>query len=156
MDTIRLWISGLTVSAVVGAVVLVLAPEGSVGKSVKTMVSVFIISSILLPLMKNKELQTDFDFAVGTTAIDDEKILDTVSASFEKKLARSVEDILLQNGIHTHQVSIDIKTNKDEISVEKVSVELEKESSDKTEEAKTLLNDRLQISAEVYVKNTED
>lgn len=157
MDTIRLWVTGLVAAAIIGAVVLALTPSGGAEKAVKTIVSVFLISSMLLPFVKGEGISLDFDIENQTSAyVNSEDIMDTVSQQFEKKLIASVENILWQNGIQTHSVSIDININGEEISVERVRVVLKKESADKVGEAKAFLEQELSVSADVIVENTEE
>ena len=153
MDTIRLWVTGLASAAVIGAVVLVLTPSGAAEKAVKTMVSVFLISSMILPFVKGADLNLETEIPYNEYVADDSNsIAQAMAEQFKSKLSASVENILSQNGIQTHSISIDIKTNGEEISVEEVKVILKKESENALSSAKEILDEELQIKADVLIE----
>lgn len=156
MDAIRLWVTGLTSAAIIGAIVLVLLPGGGAEKAVKTMVSVFLISSIVLPFAKITDWEPDTDFFVEDSAAETESsIARQMSEQMKTKLATSIENILQKEGIQVHSVGIDIKTDGDEISVEKISVRIKKESSRSLRETKQILETQLGVRADVEVEDAE-
>ncbi len=148
METIRIWVMGLITSAVAGAVVMVISPDGATQKAVKTLVSVFLLCSIILPFAGFSAPEIDFS-AVDQTDNNGEDVVDAVSSQLEKELSQKIENILLQNGIQPHSVSIDINAKGEELSVDRVVVEIGKSDTDKTDKAKKLIQSQLQISAEV-------
>lgn len=157
MDELRLWITGLTTAAIIGAIVLVLAPGGGAEKTVKTMVSVFLVSSIVLPFAKNADWTTDADFSLEESVAETENLItNEISEQMKARIAASVENILKKEGIQVHSVSIDIKTDGDELSVEKITIALKKESSQKVNETAQILEAQLGVNADVTIENSED
>ena len=130
MDIIRSWVTGVTAAAIIGAIVLALTPGGAVEKSVKTVVSVFLISSMILPLVKAENVNLDFKIDEGQTVTQNEEIVNSLVEHFKEKLELSINETLNNSGIQVSQISIDINTNGDEISVEKIKIVLKKESAD--------------------------
>ena len=53
MNEIKQWTLGITVSAIVGAIILFISPEGSTEKFVRTAVSLFLMCAILSPFITN-------------------------------------------------------------------------------------------------------
>ena len=156
MDAIRLWVTGLTSAAIIGAIVLVLLPGGGAEKTVKTMVSVFLILSIVLPFAKNADWKLATDFSVEESAAETENsIARQMSEQMKTKLTLSIENILKKEGIQVYSVGIDIKTDGDEISVEKITVRIKKESSQSLGEAKQILETQLGVKADVEVEDAE-
>ncbi len=157
MDSIRLWVTGLTSAAIIGAIVLVVVPGGGAEKTVKTMVSVFLISSIVIPFANggNWNFETDFSAAESVTETQN-SIATAMSEQIKRKLSASVENILLKEGIQVSSVIIDIKTGGDEISVEKITVIMKKESSANVSQAKQILEAQLGVKADVGIEDTED
>ncbi len=149
MEMIRSWVMGITAAAIIGAVVLALNPSGAAEKSVKTIVAVFLISSMILPFVKSENLNFDFDSASVDTARQNEKIVNSVSEQFKEKLENSITDILSQNGIEVARINIDMNVKTDEVSVEKISITLKKESADKADEAKNILKEQLSVTAQI-------
>lgn len=156
METVRLWVTGVAYAAIIAAIIIALSPGDGAGKSVKTAVSIFLISSMILPFASVSEPEFDSELSISDSNCEiSENIAVGISTRLEKKLCSSIGNILSQNGIHTDQVSIDIKTSGDEISVEKVTVILKKEDADLVLAAKELLETELQLNAEVLSRDAE-
>ena len=155
MDIIRSWVTGVTAAAIIGAIVLALTPGGAVEKSVKTVVSVFLISSMILPLVKAENVNLDFKIDEGQTVTQNEEIVKSLVEHFKEKLELSINETLNNSGIQVSQISIDINTNGDEISVEKIKIVLKKESADEVIRAKEILEKELSLQAEITAENQE-
>ena len=155
MDIIRSWVTGVTAAAIIGAIVLALTPGGAVEKSVKTVVSVFLISSMILPLVKAENVNLDFKIDEGQTVTQNEEIVNSLVEHFKEKLELSINETLNNSGIQVSQISIDINTNGDEISVEKIKIVLKKESADEVIRAKEILEKELSLQAEITAENQE-
>lgn len=156
MDSIRLWITGISSAAIIGAIVLALAPSGGAEKTVKTMVSVFLVSSIILPISKDKNWSFETDLFAEESGTEAEgSITAAITEQMKTKLATSVKNILLKEGIQVSSVGIDITTRGDEMSVEKITVALKKESSQRVSEAAQLLEAQLGVKADVGIEDTE-
>lgn len=152
MEALRLWIMGITFAATVGTVVLVLNPGGGAEKTVKTMVSVFLVCAIVKPLTKGMKLNFYADLPeeeINMTVGND--INGAVTASFGEKLKKSIENLLDKNGIYYSSVSIDIKTDDDEISVERVLIVLDEKGRNQIAETKEIIEKELGIKSEISV-----
>ena len=55
MNEIKQWTLGITVSAIVGAIILFISPDGSTEKLVRTAVSLFLMCAILSPFITNAD-----------------------------------------------------------------------------------------------------
>lgn len=155
MDIIRSWVTGVTAAAVIGAIVLALTPDGAVEKSVKTVVSVFLISSMILPLVKADDLNLDFEITESQMVTQNEEIVNLVGEQFKEKLRLSITETLNKNGIQVSRMSIDINTNGDEISVEKIKIILKKESAGEVSRAKEILEKEFSLQAEISAESKE-
>ena len=55
MNEMKQWAFGITISAIVGAVILFLSPEGATEKLVRAAVSLFLMCAILSPFLSNAD-----------------------------------------------------------------------------------------------------
>lgn len=153
VDTIRLWVTGVTMAAIIGCVVLTLSPKGNCEGAVKTIVSVFLISSMIIPFAKADNITFDFELSEAEDVTVNDKIINSAGEYFCKELESSITQILNSSGIQVSYISIDINTKGEEFSVDKIYVELKKESSDKIYEAEQLLKSQLSIEAQISVED---
>ena len=156
MEAVRLWVTGLSSAAIIGAIVLVLVPAGGAEKAVRTMVSVFLVSSIVLPFAQNTDWKAETDFSVEESAAEAQNsIAEEMSEQMKTKLGSSIENILKKEGIQVRSVSIDIKTDGNELSVEKIAVTIKKESARSASETKEILEAQLGVRADVEIEGAE-
>ncbi len=155
METLRLWITGITIAAITGAIVLFLTPEGGAEKAVKTMVSLMLISSIIMPL--SADVNSDTGLTLTDEEIDSEnteQINNTIANSLKNKLTESIEKILNENGIQIHSVSINMETNGDEISVKNVLVVIDEKSKNSVLSASEILEKELGVKADITLRGS--
>lgn len=123
MDDLRLWASGLCKAAVIGALAIGLAPSGSLEKCIKTVVSLFLLCSVILPLFKsNSSISADYSKIFDISDAEGEALADEACGQTEEYLKNSVEDVLDKNGINYREVVIEMKRDDYAVSVESVTV----------------------------------
>ena len=123
MQAVREWAVGMCDAAIAVAVVKVLTPSGSLEKSVKTVVSVFLLCAMILPFCGEKSasqryISTKFDEAELT----EQALTDEVSRQTAQYLKKSIEKILEKNGISYGDVVIDMELKDESVSVRKITV----------------------------------
>lgn len=149
MEQIRSWVLSLAVCAIAGAVVLSLAPGGGLEKAIKTMVSVFLICSAVVPLFSSG-INIDISSAeIEDSAIYDNSIAEKISSQTEEYIQKRIEELLSQNGISDAVINIQMKVSDDAISVESVIVGIDKKYSSRSREIKKLIKENLGIIADV-------
>lgn len=133
-------------AAVIGAVVTALIPSGSLEKSVKTVVSVFLLCCMILPFFKEnlasqRYLSTNFDEAIETeTALSSE-----ISKETEKYLKLSIKEILQKNGISCDDVIIEMEVKDESVKVSSVVIKTTADS----EKVKSIIKQELGVEATV-------
>lgn len=120
MDFVRRWALTVTVSAVAGAVVLMLAPDGAPGKSVRTAVSLFLIVSMLSPFFGGIDFS---NFIILPEAeYEQPSLTDEAARLTERAVREKISAILSECGINGAEISIDISTEGESISVNGISI----------------------------------
>lgn len=147
MDTVRSWAMGLCMAAVAGAAVTALTPSGALEKSVKTVVSVFLLCSMILPLFNNYGSTENFssNFFDGSDKAQ-KQLTGEVSRQAGEFLKSSIEKILEENGILYREVVIQMETTDESVSVESVTVAAPDADG---EEVKNLIKNELGVEVQV-------
>lgn len=152
MEFIKQWALGLVLISVVGTVVLVLSPSGSIEKQVRITVSLVIMIMTVNPLLKFFDIKKDFSFekAVVTESpdIDGEKyLIDT----FREDIQGRISNLLKDSEIEVIGTEIDISVNGNEVRIDRVKVNLAESSTERVTEVKDLIKNEYGIIAEVEV-----
>ncbi len=145
METVKLWVMSICISAIVGAVVLTLCPNGAMEKSVKTVVSIFLISSMLLPLINNEKTNLNFDIS-ESEEIGNGEIDDTVASAFEENLKNEIQNTLEKNNIKVTKIEVSANIDNNEITVNKIEITVDEKD---VEKANTVLENQLDLVAQI-------
>ncbi len=123
METIHSWALGLCAAAVVGSAAAVLTPSGTFEKSIKTVISVFLICALIMPLFKeNSALQSYLSINLDEAVKVDESISEQIYMQTEKYFKNTVSEILKKNGISFKDIVIEIEAAEDTVNVKSVTV----------------------------------
>lgn len=123
MEALHLWVTGLCSAAIICAVVTLLTPSGAMEKSVKSVVSVFLICMIILPFFKEKlTFSTNSSNILDESSSTAESMNNEVRMQTESYLKSTVEGVLNKNGISFREVVIDMEMTDNSISIKSVTV----------------------------------
>lgn len=151
-----MWVMSIAVGAIAGAVALALSPSDGLGKTVRTTVSVFLISAMLMPLVGKNGLSFDFEITQEDSLKSNEsEISDSVAQATAEAIKEKVQNLLEQKGISNAHTDIKMKVNGSEISVESVVVTIPAEYAAQKEMIRSFIKDELQINAEVTLRSGE-
>ncbi len=145
METVKLWVMSLTASAIISAVVLTLAPNGALEKSIKTVVSIFLITSMLFPLVKNEDINLSLD-TIQNEVTENKKINETMATAFGNNLKNEIKKTLEKNEINLTNIEVKVNIDNNEITVEKIQVTVMEKDK---ENAKKVLENQLDLVAEI-------
>ena len=153
MNEIKQWTLGITVSAIVGAIILFISPEGSTEKLVRTAVSLFLMCAILSPFITNADPMDIFNSLELTETQSAAQAGNEAAEYLQNELKGRILDILKECGINNADISISINIeNGNEMKIENVSVKAEKEYEKYFENAEKNLKARLGIEVKIEVK----
>lgn len=123
MEALHLWVTGLCSAAIICAVVTLLTPSGAMEKSVKSVVSVFLICMIILPFFKEKlTFSNNSSNILDESSNTAESMNNEVRMQTESYLKNTVEEVLNKNGISFREVVIDMEMTDNSISIKSVTV----------------------------------
>lgn len=153
MIEIKQWAYGITVAAIIGAIVLALSPKGSTEKLVKTAVSLFLMCAILYPFISGAnpiELFEKIELPEFDTSISQN---DSARNFLTNELKEKIAEILSQSGINDTDISIDISIeNENEMKINSVQIFAAEEFKNQFEKAENALRSQLGIETKIEVK----
>ncbi len=92
MEGLKQWLVSLIFSAAAGALITVISPKGSNDKTLKTVVGIFIISAIFLPLTKMNISDFSLPAFANGVEIEQEKEAGFVVEMLEEELHKTVSE----------------------------------------------------------------
>lgn len=150
MEQIKEFTVGLIIVCVLGAIIIILTPEGTIEKQVKTAVSLVMLLCFIYPFCSGIELDFSFDIPVETESkiSSDELFIDT----FRTQLISDIKEYLSENDINVSDIEIAMHTtDENEILIESVIVYLFKDSKLKTEITRQLIKNKFGIDSRTEV-----
>ena len=152
MEYIKQWALGLVLTSVLGTVVLVLAPSGSVEKQVRLAVSLVLLIMFVRPLVglfdiDTKDFKKDAVITEDTSHRADEYFITAFKSELNNRIMKLIED----NGIEVIKTETDVSVN-DEKEVSIVGVVVFITSADEVSAVKDLIKNEYGIIAEVEVR----
>lgn len=145
MNIIHSWAVGMCVAAVISAVVTGLIPSGSLEKSVKTVVAVFLLCAMILPFFKEKSSNINYLSKKFDKSYEAEEALSQeVCRQTEQYMKNTVEKILQKNGITCADVIIHIEAKDESVNVDGITV---KSPDAQAETVKKIIKEELGVEA---------
>ena len=153
MTEIRQWAYAVTISAIVGAIILSVTPGGSTEKLVRAAVSLFLMCAILSPFLKGADPMKLIN-GIEIPETQSSKADGNETAEYLQDMTKEkISDILIECAIKNADISISINIeNGNEMKIENVSVKAEKEYENYFENAEKNLKARLGIEVKIEVK----
>ena len=153
MTEIRQWAYAVTISAIVGAIILSVTPGGSTEKLVRAAVSLFLMCAILSPFLKGADPMELLN-GIEIPEVQSSESGGKETAEYLQEMTKEkIFDILIECGIKNAVISISINIeNGNEMKIENVSIIAEKEYENRFENAEKNIKARLGIEVEIEVK----
>lgn len=151
MEIIKDWTAVLVLTSVIGTIVLILSPSGSIEKQVKTAVAIVMLAVIVSPflsgLKSENKLEIKYeDYDEETLNYEDQFVL-----SFEKTLSNEILTLLNTNGIQVKDIRIEANSDNGNVSIEKVVVCIDENNEYDKSKILKLIQDKYGIIAETEV-----
>ncbi len=123
MDFIKSWTLTIVTAAVIGSIIVTLTPSGETEKTVRTVVSLFLLVSFFLPFIKenNVGLLTQGNQPLFETApeFDSNELM---SDMMKNEVTRLVAEVLDSHSVQYTEINVDISVSDNEIKADKITV----------------------------------
>ena len=143
VESISSWAQGIVVAVIIATIIEMLIPNNGNGKYIKTVVGIFVLFSIISPVIsrfKNKnEIMTDFEinkdiYGTDTVVTSNNTINteDTIRKMFEENLKIDIKSKVSQKGYVAENISLEVLNNK-EYTVNKIEFKVTGRSDSSTQ-----------------------
>lgn len=123
MEGLKQWLISLIFSAAAGALITVISPKGSNDKTLKTVVGIFIISSIFLPLTRMNISEFSLPAFANGLEIESENGEDFVIEMIEEELHKTISETAEEFNCEISGIEIDAGYDEDNcIIIQKITV----------------------------------
>jgi len=132
------WVSGIVVAVIVGSIIEMILPEGNNKKYVKIVIGVFIIFTIISPVVAkfsgnfNLKNLTNYNNYISSVPVSSINIISDsdIRNVYEKKVTEQIKETLENNGYIVEKINLDISTNTDNYAeIKKIILEIDKKNS---------------------------
>ncbi len=156
MDALRQWSLSLIVAAAAGTFVMVISPRGSMDKTVRAVVGIFVVAAICSPLAGFAD--SDFSFKAMSGFDFDEHDSAESLQEYAVSACRDAAEIQIlatadNLGIKVNEICIDADINTDGcIIIHSIAVTIEAEYYEKQSDFSALIEDELGVPVTVYAE----
>ncbi len=132
MDGLKQWLISLVFSSAAGTLITVISPKGSNEKTLKTVVGIFIISAVFLPLSKMNITDFSLPALAGGFEIEQDKNEDFVVEMLEEELFEKASETAQSFGCAIKSIEIDAEYDEENcIIIHKITVYFSSGESEK-------------------------
>ena len=154
MEFIKNWVLIIVSAAVAGSVMLLLCPSGNMERTVKTIISIFLLSAIILPFSGSGFIKLDFIQYKETSG---EVYKDNIDVIFTEFTADEVEN-LIKRSLNDNSVAYDdimavVSKKDDVINIEKIVLNIGEGSAAEADSAVKLIKEIIGSGVNVEVIN---
>ena len=157
------WAKGIVVAVVISTIIELVLPSGSQKKYIKVVLGVFILFTIISPIIdKVSNNKLDVNQIFNTKAGEDkiEKVEETIAKKLESSNSRSIKDIYVSNlendikiklnekGYEVNSIYIRVKDDEN-YTIESVELSIKKNKEDN----KNTTIEKIEINVQVGAKN---
>lgn len=152
MDALKQWCVCLIVAAAAGTFATVVAPKGSMDKTVRAIIGIFVVSVICAPLTEIKKTDfsfkafADYDFEYENTSELEDVMISACKAAIEK----SIKDESEAFGVHPDSVETQLSVDGENcIIIHKIAIKLSDSSEKINSDLSVKLEEKLGVPVEI-------
>lgn len=156
MDALRQWALCLIIAAAAGTFVMSVSPRGSMDKTVRAVVGIFVVAAICSPLAEliksdlTVEAMADYEYEADGGAEDlQEYMLDVCREAAENQIVSAAEE----SGISVEEIFINADIDADNcIIIHGITVAVSAETADKSSDFSAVLEEALGVPVTVITE----
>lgn len=152
-DTLKQWAVSLIICAIGGTVISLLSPRGSMEKTLRAVIGIFVVSAICTPLLKfgKTELRLPaFAADAAEICVEADNLLEQTEKACKETVGRVVSDVMASAKIDGYEVETNVDIDENYcIIIQSIYVTLDSENSGSAAGIKAELQKRLGVPVEI-------
>lgn len=152
MDVLRQWAVSLIIAAAAGTFAMVISPRGSMDKTVRAVVGIFVVSVICSPLAQIKdnsfsvEAVAEYELETENVAALREQLVSACRDAVETQVIQSAQEL----GIEVETVEAEMSVDAENcIIIHKIAVNVPKKYGKNSELLSEILKEKLGVPVQV-------
>lgn len=151
-DVLKKWAVSLIICAVGATVISLLSPRGSMDKTLRAVIGIFVVSAICTPLIKLKKTDVFLPafIAEAVTLEETEKLLEQMKNACKETVGRVIDDEL--KGLNIDSYGVETVVDIDDgncIIIHNIRIVISSEINGSADEIREKLQERLGVPVEV-------
>ena len=156
INFINSWIKGIIIAVIISTIIEMILPEGNIKKYVRTVIGIFIVFSIISPIvtkitgkefkLKTYELPNTKNYQI--TAIDTNAYIEN---TYKEKLKQDMKKNIENLGYKVYQISLEVSKSEDNygyIKTVKMSITKEQKQLSKIEQVEIYIGNEIEKKVE--------
>ncbi len=156
MDALKSWAISVIISAVAGSVISLLMQKGSMEKTMRAVIGVFMVSAVCMPLAQinfSSEAGQAF-LPVNTVENNADDIKEYMLDVCKNAVESAVDSVAKEMGVSDYKVIADVSCDENGcIIIHEITVEIESGNMDSKDAFETVLNQKLGVPVSVRKGN---
>lgn len=152
MDVLRQWALSLIIAAVAGTFAMAISPRGSMDKTVRAVVGIFVVTVICSPLaeIKNSSFSLDafaeYELETDNVAALQEQLVSACCAAVETEIIQAAQELEIAVEAVRAEMNVDAENC---IIIHKIVVDIPETYGEKSEHLSEVLKEKLGVPVQV-------
>lgn len=152
LEVLRQWALSLIIASAAGTFAMVLSPRGSMDKTVRAVVGIFVVAVICSPLAQMKDInfsvQAFAEYELETENV--EALRKQLVSACRNAVENQITDTALELGIEVESVEAEMNIDAENcIIIHKITVNITAENEEKAKEFSEILQKKLGVPVQV-------
>lgn len=151
-DTFKQWAVGLIICALGGTVISLLSPRGSMEKTLRAVIGIFVVSAVCTPLVELKKADSFLPAfaAQSLPAIEAENLREQIEEACKSTAGRVIDEVMKSAGISNYEAAVNVHMNEEYcIIIQDIQIKIDSENIGSAAKIQAALQQKLNVKVNV-------
>lgn len=151
-DAFRQWATGLIICALGGTVISLLSPRGSMEKTLRAVIGIFVVSAVCTPLVKLKKADSFLPVFTAQTlpAVEAENLREQIEEACKSTAGKVIDEVMKSVEIGDYEAAVNVHMDENGcIIIQDIQVEVDSENIGSVAKIQALLQQKLNVTVNV-------
>lgn len=151
-DAFKQWAVSLIICALGGTLISLLSPRGSMEKTLRAVIGIFVVSAICTPLLKLKKTDTFLPAFVAdaVTQTDTSDLELQMKNACRNTIGKVVDDIMNSAGVENYEVEADVDMDEKYcVIIQEIRINIHRTNNGSVAEIEAMAKERLGVPVKI-------